>query len=255
MNNSFNTREYWEKRLRTSLDLQGTGHHRFDLEYNKWLYRAQSDCMDELVNRYEITISGKRIIDIGSGTGFYLEYYQNYQPASLTGMDITQCSVEYLKEKIPQGTFIQQDISDQFIPPKERFDIVSAMGVLYHIVDENKFIQAVTNLSRMLVPEGYLLISDTFEEPLIPSARHAHFRGLKSYRPILQAHQIKIIHTIPLYYVLNRSFIPFIGSRIINTLRLGKPFYHLDRFLRSFALSNFGNLKIMLAQKIDVKIG
>jgi len=255
MNNSFNPREYWEKRLRSSFDLQGTGHHRFDLEYNKWLYHAQRDCMDDLVNKYKFTVSGKRIIDIGSGTGFYLEYYQSYQPASLTGMDITQCSIEYLKKKFPEGHFIQHDISDQFLPPKDAFDIISAMGVLYHIIDDNKFTQAVTNLCDMLVPEGYLLISDAFNEPFFPSARHAHFRGLKSYQPILEAHQIKIIHTIPLYYFLNRSFIPFIGSRIIKTFRLGKPLYHLDRILRSFALSNFGNLKILLAQKFYGEIG
>ena len=250
MDYKFNPREYWEKRLKSNLDLQGVGHHRFDLEYNKRLYAAQKDCMDILVDRCHLPITDKHIIDIGSGTGFYLEYYEALRPASLTGVDITQCSIEYLQKKFPNGRFFQQDIAEKNLQMSEKFDIVSAMGVLYHIVEEDKFSQAVTNLCQLLNPGGFVIISDTFRESYIPSARHAHFRGLNKYQGLFADQQVKITEIISLYYLLNRSFLPFIGSRIIDFFRLGKPFYLLDKKLRSLNWPNWGNLKILVGQKM-----
>lgn len=249
MKNNLNPQTYWEKRLQSNFDLRSTGHRRFDLEYNTWLYRAQVDCLNYLIRKYEIIVQDKSVIDIGCGTGFFFEYFQNYQPTSLTGIDITQASIDFLKEKFPLGRFFKVDISEPILPIEGNFDFISAMGVLYHIIDDNRFNQAVRNLSQILSPGGYIFISDTFKKPFLPTAQHARHRALDNYLPILETHQIKILNILPLYFFLNRPFIPTIGPWILNTFHLGKLLYKLDTRLRESGIPNMDNLKILVGQK------
>ena len=245
----FDTQKYWEQRLQTRLNLRGTGHKALSLENNAWLYQAQRDCMDRLVDSHGIEISGKSVLDIGSGTGFYIEYFQNRQADKIFGIDITETSVQYLKRTFPTATFVAGDISSVEPPLKGQFDIVSAIGVLYHILDEARFHQALMNICQLLVPGGYLFISDSFHKPLLPSARHARLRSLQAYQPYLTQKIFDILAIQPIYYFSNRIIIPGIGPWILNYLHLGKWLYRLDDFMRNLHLDNGSGVKMLLAQR------
>lgn len=243
------TREYWEGRLARQTNLQGTGHRAFSLDTNYWLYHAQHECLDQVLEQNHVQVNGAKVLDVGSGTGYWVDYYLKRQAAAVTGVDLTVTSRQYLKENFPTGVFFTADISEPELPFGGSFDIISAMGVLYHIVDEARFQQALNNLSNLLNPGGFLIISDAFQAPLLPAARHARLRSLEEYRPILTANQMKIIDLLPVYYLANRTFIPVIGPWVINRLKLGKFFYNLDNRLRSRKLSNGTGLKTLLARK------
>lgn len=245
----FDTQKYWEQRLQTRLNLRGTGHQALSLENNAWLYQAQRDCMDRLIESHNIEISGKSVLDIGSGTGFFIEYFQNRQAGTIIGVDITETSVDYLKRTFPTGTFIIGDISAVEQPFKDQFNIISAIGVLYHILDEARFQQALTNICQLLLPGGYLFISDSFHKPLLPSARHAHLRSLRAYQLVLSSQKIDILAVQPIYYFSNRIIIPRIGPWILNNLRLGKFLYQLDNLMRKLNFNNGSGVKILLAHR------
>ncbi|RMF26012.1 MAG: hypothetical protein D6759_20410, partial [Chloroflexi bacterium] len=66
-------RHYWERRLIRHPNLKGTGHRAFSLAYNRVLYQAQRDCLELVLARHQISLQGKRVLDIGSGTGFYVQ--------------------------------------------------------------------------------------------------------------------------------------------------------------------------------------
>jgi len=245
----FDTQKYWEQRLQTRLNLRGTGHKALSLENNAWLYQSQRDCMDRLVDRNGIEISGKSVLDIGCGTGFYVEYFQNRQAGQIFGIDITETSVQYLKRTFPTATFIAGDISSVEPPLRGQFNIVSAIGVLYHILNEARFQQALMNICQLLAPGGYLFISDSFHKPLLPSARHAYLRPLQAYQPYLTQHKIDILAVQPIYYFSNRIIIPGIGPWILNYFHLGKWLYNLDNSLRNLRLDNGSGVKLLLAQR------
>jgi 2-polyprenyl-3-methyl-5-hydroxy-6-metoxy-1,4-benzoquinol methylase len=249
MNHNFNNKEYWENRLHSNLTLQGTGHRGFDLEYNRWMYKAQRECMDEILQKHNIDVAGKNVLDIGSGSGFYVEYFLDHGASSITGVDITQASKRYLQEQFPTGTFITADISETDLPLQSHYNIISAMGVLYHIIDDQKFQHAIRNLCSRLATGGIIFITDSFVKPILPSAKHACFRPLKDYLQVLEPFNIDVVDLIPLYYLSNRTIIPVLGPKILSVLKSGKWFHHLDKKLREANISNGSNLKILIVQK------
>ncbi|MBN1147478.1 MAG: class I SAM-dependent methyltransferase [Anaerolineales bacterium] len=251
MENDFDVRKYWDERLKHRLDLRGTGHRRFSLEYNQWLYRAQSDCMDELISNHNVQIAGKRVLDVGSGTGFYINYFQRREAGSLFGLDLAQTSVDFLKREYPSGAFRVADISDPTLPFNDSFDIISAISVLYHILNDKHFQQALHNLCSLLAVNGYLFITDSFKTPILPTARHAHMRTYEEYQSILKSHGVKVIEILPIYYFMNRTFIPLVGAWLLSSLRLGGLLYNLDKRLRNLKISNSDGLKLLIAQRLS----
>ncbi len=248
MNKSFDPKRYWEERIDSHPNLHGTGHRSFDLNYNQYLYKTQKDCLDEILVRWKIQVDGKRVLDIGSGTGFFVEYFHNLNAGSITGLDLTQSSIDFLEQKYPELTFLTIDISNENVGVQGNFDIISAMGVLYHIVEQVHFQKALKNLCNLLSPGGYLLITDSFTKSPFPSARHARLRPIDDYQTILSEYNVKILEILPLYYFSNRTYLPWIGPWILNTFKMGNFLYRLDRRYRHQGKSNGGGLKILLAK-------
>lgn len=240
---------FWEERLASRLDLRGTGHRAFSLSYNRWLYQAQLDSFDGLIRRYAVDIAGKRVLDIGSGTGFYVDYFLREGAGSVYGIDITETSVRYLQQTYSTGHFLPCDIASKSLPIRGPFDIISAISVLYHVVDDARFDQALRNICQLLEPNGYLLLSDTFARSLLPTATHARHRLLTTYTSVFAQYDVQVVDVIPMYYFLNRTFVPVIGPRILSALSLGRRLYQLDTRLRNAGLSNLDGMKLMLARR------
>lgn len=249
MTKRFDPGEYWERRIRAHPDLQATGHHKFGPDYNRWMYQTQLDCLNELIVKWGVQVAGKRVLDIGTGTGFFLNYFQGRGAAAVTGIDITRASIEYLREKFPDAQLLVADISAELIPIEEDFDVIAAMGVLYHIVEEVRFERALRNIFRCLKPGGHLFLTDSLDRSRVPAARHARLRPLEAYRPVLESLKGNILEILPLYYYSNRPYIPVIGPWLLTRLKLGKFLYQLDKRQRARGRSNGSGLKLLLARK------
>ncbi len=240
-------KHYWEDRLHASLNLRGTGHRAFDLSYNRWLYQAQADCVDMLLQHNGISVDGLRVLDVGSGSGFWVDHYLQKGVRSICGLDIAQSSVAHLRASYPEGRFAVCDISSGQAPFSEPFDLVSAIGVLYHIIDDAGFDRALRTLCSLTRPGGYLLLSDMFCKPLLPTARHARMRTMQAYEDVLAVCGIRCVQKTPMYYALNRVFIPVVGPAIISATRAAYWLYRLDRRLRERGLANGRGMKLLLA--------
>ena len=66
-----------------------------------------------ILEKNSINVKGKNILDIGCGTGFYIEYWSKRKAASITGLDITEKSIMELQAFFPKFSFIRADISSK----------------------------------------------------------------------------------------------------------------------------------------------
>ncbi len=244
---------YWEDRLTREPNLRGTGHRAFGLGYNEILYQAQRDCLELVLAKHRVGIVGKRVLDVGSGTGFYIRFFKEADAGQVVGIDITRASVEYLQRIFPDCSFHICDIGSKRIPVAGPFDVISVISVLYHLVDDARFEQAIAHLAHLLSPDGYLLITDTFAHPLLPSASHAQFRTLETYRELLLQHGLHIVDVLPVYYLLNRPLIPLIGPFLLRSKQLQRWLYHTDKRWREEGRDNGRAMKLMLARKTQSK--
>src|SRR5207237_8170227 len=54
------------------------------------------------------------------------------------------------------------DISDPAFRLERKFDVVNAIGVVFHIVDDARWLQALVNLRKLLTHDGVLVVGGEF---------------------------------------------------------------------------------------------
>jgi len=198
-----NTKDYWEERLSSAFNLGGVGYQKVGENYNYWIYRLRFKIVKKIIKRYFPKSADTRILDVGSGTGFYLKMYLDQGYQQITGVDITELSVSRLKERFPQLTIIQNDISENVILRElQRFDVITCFDVLFHIIDPERYYNAFKNLYSYLNDDGILIFSENFS-PFHKDRDHIVDRTKSEIESTLTSVGFEIISKYPLFFFLN----------------------------------------------------
>src|SRR3972149_6487876 len=107
---SYEPKSYWEERLRQSFSLKHTGHIGFSLVYNKWSYKAKARVLENALSGLNINCKGKAVLDVGCGTGFWVEFYKSNGAATRVGVDTPGRRWEQSYEFSAQCEFYELDI-------------------------------------------------------------------------------------------------------------------------------------------------
>lgn len=114
----------------------------------------------EVVSRSLGNLSGKKILDLGCGTGITSAYLAG-QGARLVLVDISRTSLNfarrYFRRQKLKGEFIRGDMFRVKLPPSS-FDVVWNGGVIEHFTDKEK-IRLIKIMWKLLKPGGQLLIT------------------------------------------------------------------------------------------------
>ncbi len=206
MTDSFDVRTYWERRLGQEYSLAGVGYQRLGRYYNAWMYRVRARVFERVLQDHGIG-PGSNVLDIGSGTGFYIERWEAAGARSVTGVDITDVAVQALRAHHPQHRFVQADIGatlpvHEALPPGS-FDAVSAMDVLFHIVDDEAYRRAFINLASLLKSGGWLIWSDNFLRHGTERVKHQVSRSLVESEREAKAAGFEIVGRVPMFVLMN----------------------------------------------------
>jgi SAM-dependent methyltransferase len=223
---SYQPREFWERRLSEQFDLRGTGQTGLSLAYNRACYALRRAVLDRALRAADFDPRGRRVLDVGCGTGFFTAYYLE-RGAALTGIDIAPISIERLRARHPGARFMLGDVSE--LPLDGSWDLVNAFDVLYHITDDARWERALAHLAEAVSPGGLLLVTDTFEErPGL--AAHNRMRSLARHRAVLEPRGFTLAPLRPTHVLLNRE----LGLlRFVN--RLPGMLLAIDRALLAIA--------------------
>lgn len=197
----FDPKQYWEQRLEP-FDLAAVGYRDFGDSFNRWVYRVRRHVFRRTVRSLSHSWDGKRVLDVGSGTGFYVSEWLR-TGASVTGSDLTHLSVERLTQAFPNAAFVQWDVSENTPFPPASFDAVSAFDVLFHIVDDSRYAAAFANIARVLRDDGYFLFSEALLHRQTVRVRHQASRPLAEVEALLQANHFELITRRPILVVMN----------------------------------------------------
>lgn len=258
--NKFDPRAYWESRLERMYTLEGVGYRGLGVGYNWWFYRVAAKVFRRAATSLEVNLADAKVLDVGSGTGFYIEQWKRLGAKSITGCDITSVAVERLRQRHAEIDFELFDIGSTSLKFPNPFDIVSAMAVLFHIVDDQRYQQALHNLYRLLRPGGYMLYSDNFLHKGRYEAMHHVSRSLREVEQMMLETGFTIISRRPMYVLMNYpvdSEAPFLRHtwRIIQRgcqarcgFVIGAVLYPLEVILTGM-LAESPTLEIMICQK------
>lgn len=107
---------------------------------------------------------GFRFLDIGSGAGHWLDFYRATLGAGeAVGVEISPAAARTLRARYEgEGAveIVVGDVADPGFRLERSFDLVSAVGVLFHVVRDDAWRLAVANLAAHLAPNGRLLVAE-----------------------------------------------------------------------------------------------
>lgn len=146
MQNKFNYKNYWRKRLEDAGEsLKGVGHKRYSEHANKLLYKKAEGELTRAIKELGIKIKNKTVLDAGAGIGLYSKFYLD-RGAKVTAIDISSHALKLLKGKYSDVEIKCVGLDETLFLGKRKFDIVHCFDVLYHIVDENHLKKAIDNI-------------------------------------------------------------------------------------------------------------
>lgn len=210
-NKTFDAKGYWEQRLQEYPGIKGVGYLGRSARFLEQQYTARKHQVELALRRYGLADeAGRAILDIGSGTGIWLDFWHRHGAGRMVGLDFTQTSVNRLRECFPDDLIVQADVSETPLPlpASTRFDIISAFDVLLHIVDPDAFRRVIANLASYCAAGGWLIISDAIVHgqgyvPKCAYAVHNKVRSIAEYRDELTAHGFVIDSVQPATVLLD----------------------------------------------------
>jgi SAM-dependent methyltransferase len=199
------TAEYWEHRLQENWGLHGVGHISYGAAYNHWLYKVRRRIFKRELRNVPIDWKRANVLDIGSGTGFWIDAWRAVGVNSIIGSDLTRTSVEHLRDAHPDLQIVQLDISAS-LPGQSvnrTYDVVSAFDVLFHIVDDSDYQAALKNIARLLRPGGVFLFSDNFLHCPGRKASHQSSRTLPEITRAIENAGLCAVRRVPMFVLMN----------------------------------------------------
>lgn len=214
---------YWGALHSRGGDLRVVGYPTLPLAFNRELYANAARAVIRSLQRAGVSAVDGAVLDVGSGTGFWVEFWNAQGAATVAGADLVPAAVDWLRTRFPKSEFVVADIVAGPPYPERTFDVVSAMDVLLHIVDEESFVRAVRALAAQVGPSGALVL----REPLVVHERwsvrgqegdHNVARSVADWERALEGTGMRLAHVEPAVFLLadpvdGRSSVTFALNR------------------------------------------
>ncbi|UBU08613.1 class I SAM-dependent DNA methyltransferase [Nonomuraea gerenzanensis] len=195
---------FWERRLQSDWTESGVGYAALGRAFNTWMYRVRAEVFDREAATLPLDLRGSRVLDIGSGTGFYVRRWQGLGVKPIVGCDLTAAAVERLRGRFPGVEFHELDIAEpgDVLEPGS-FDAVSAMDMLFHITDDVRYRAALNNVAAALRPGGIFVLSENFLQRPEQRGDHQVNRTLPWINRALGEAGFDVMRRLPMLVLMN----------------------------------------------------
>jgi 2-polyprenyl-3-methyl-5-hydroxy-6-metoxy-1,4-benzoquinol methylase len=118
------------------------------------------------------------VLDAGCGIGLCQSFFGLWELKWLA-WDSSEEAICQAAWRVPSGRFTSISLSE--IIYEQNFDIVFCIDVLYHIISDEAWKQALSSLCNCLYSGGLLIIIEQLKAEQETPASHVHFRTLPMY--------------------------------------------------------------------------
>ena len=154
-------REHWNHRLAENTGLQGVGCVQYAPAVSQWMYRIRGRLFDRILKELPADPAASSVLDVGSGSGYYLKRWRKWGAREILGSDISDIAVTRLRAEFPGIPVLRSDASALGrVLGDRKFDLISCFDVLFHIVNDHDYRAALEAMGQLLRDDGYLLISE-----------------------------------------------------------------------------------------------
>jgi SAM-dependent methyltransferase len=214
--------------------------------WQRWLYRAKERAYRRLLDEQGVAVRGRRVLDFGCGAGYFEDVWERAGATTTVGVDVVPATIERLAAEHPRRSYVCADLSSapEALDPLGDFDLVTAIDVVYHILDDERLERTLAALVKALRPAGHFLFTDALREHEPQS--HVRFRSLAWWRRQLDTHGFSLVARRPVAVLHNR---PSRAGKLAPAL-VGALAYHADSVLLRVAPSLANNWAV-LARRVQ----
>lgn len=225
----------WHERHDTLGHYERVGYIGLGESYNRWIYRLRRRHFLALTRRHGLQPDA-RVLDVGLGSAFYIGLYRELGIREVAGVDISPTAVERARAAFPSYRFSVCDITRGLPDAKghssaggegDPYDWVSAMDMLYHIVEDDLFFEALRHCGRAVRQGGRLVVSDSFPDQKLPADAHQAYHTLEEYERTLAPLGFTLAEVRPVFFVSNGQ----VGSGGVGYRLLSLHWRVFSRFL------------------------
>ena len=180
LDGSSSSGEYWPRTVRgeSHRALYQVGHTDMGYAFNKQAYGIRLRALTRALDAGSVQLAGRRVFEAGFGVGYYLEFWRR-EGAAVTGVDIAPTAVANVGRRFPTfdlrlGDVTEMDVWDDWESILRSFDLVTAIDILYHVVEDAKAARALKLLASLLQPGGTLIFTEKFPASGMPIREHSH---------------------------------------------------------------------------------
>lgn len=220
---------YWQGLIRgDSADaLDEVGHTDMGRSFNRRAYRLRRRAVDHAIRASGGLQRNGKVFDGGFGVGFYLTLWEG-MGAVVTGADLSPTAVGNVRSRFPACDLRVGDLTrlndwGDWRNLTGSFDVVTAIDVLYHIVEDRGAVIALGNLAALVRPGGVLIFTEKFPEHHEPLNEHAHVtrRPLHWFVDAVQDQDLVVERVAPVFWCMDPA-LPYtdrsIGDRAARAL-------------------------------------
>ena len=110
-------------------------------------------------------IRDRIVCDLGSGAGHWLEFYLSLGVRHCTGIDVSSNAVDFLRNQFKnhRGVSIKHGrLRDVLSELEATFDLINAIGVMFHLVDDEEWEETIHHVGKSLLPGGLFVAGGHF---------------------------------------------------------------------------------------------
>jgi SAM-dependent methyltransferase len=161
------TRDHWRALIRpTGLDdLDQVGHPDMGRAFNRHAYEVRLRGVVKSLEIAGCNLTQCSIFEAAYGVGFYLQYWHRLGCKNVVGVDISDSACQLVRSIFPEydlrvGDLLEIEDWKDWHNLRASFQLVTAIDVLYHIVDDSAASKAVRILADLVAPDGIFLFTD-----------------------------------------------------------------------------------------------
>lgn len=195
---------YWNNRYAT-IDTTKSGHIDLPAEYNRWLYRRKQYLLARALAGVGRTLRGANLLEVAAGSGAWMDFWKRQVVARYCGIDLSARAVDALSERFPQHRFIQRDLNDLGLVDVvgAGYDCVTAIDVLYYVIDDGRFRSVLADLASVLKSDGLLILHDQFlHGPAQDHGGYIRWRPLDYYETSLREAGFEVLWRKPTFFFM-----------------------------------------------------
>lgn len=162
----YNASEYWDKSFYSDgvSDRQTILANKSPISAKYHYSSIELKILKHLYNN-GVDINGTSVLDVGSGSGYWIAFYKAMGAGEVTGIDVSESSIEFLKDKYANDEKVllyHGKASELIGGMSKKMDIVNAIGVMFHIVDDEEWRETIEKIADRLPTGGIFVVGGHF---------------------------------------------------------------------------------------------